>query len=72
MVSSHNVKKQLEKRKAERVQTNMKHIQVYNKMLDYIDNRFVTLGAQESLENEPPIVEKRNNPTKIQIHETER
>jgi hypothetical protein len=39
-VNEHGVKRELERRKAERAQLNQAHIRVYNKLLEYIENRF--------------------------------
>lgn len=67
IVNEHGVKRELERRKERRAQMNQSHIKVYNKLLGYIQNRFQRVGI-ETME----VGEKRNNPTRVRIHEKER
>jgi hypothetical protein len=67
IVNEHGVKRELERRKAERAHMNQGHIKIYNKLLEYIQNRFQRVGMKSI-----PEVEKRNNPTRVRIHEKER
>lgn len=66
IVNEHGVKRELERRKEKRAQMNLSHIKVYNKLLEYIQNRFQRVGIVETSG------EKRNNPTRVRIHEKER